>query len=192
MAELVKEGKVRYLGLSEMSAETLRRACRVHPIAAVQSEYSLWTRDPEETGVLTACRELGVGFVPYRPLGRGFLAGKIKGPDSLAADDFRRQNPRFAAENLTKNLELLQRVEQMAEREGLQPGPSSPCAWVLAQGDDVVPIPGTKRRKYLEENIGAAADATFLPEDLNLLGQLRFDDRRRSLPAWRTMTSINR
>jgi aryl-alcohol dehydrogenase-like predicted oxidoreductase len=170
MAELVKAGKVRYLGLSEVSAETLRRACKVHPIAAVQSEYSLWTRDPEETGVLAACRELGVGFVSYSPLGRGFLAGKIRGVDSLAADDFRRQTPRFAQENLPKNLELLQRVEQTASERGCSPS-QLVLAWLLAQGDDIVPIPGTKHRRYLEENVGAAA-VRLLPEDLTLLGQL--------------------
>ncbi len=170
MADLVKAGKVRYLGLSEPSAETLRRACKVHPIAAVQNEYSLWTRDPEENGVLAACRELGVGLVPYSPLGRGFLAGKIKVADHLAPDDFRRQNPRFAEENLPKNLELLQRVEQLADEKGCSPAQLA-LAWVLAQGDDCVPIPGTKRRKYLEENIGAIA-VRLLPEDLALLDQL--------------------
>jgi aryl-alcohol dehydrogenase-like predicted oxidoreductase len=170
MAELVRAGKVRYLGLSEISVETLRRAHRVHPIAALQSEYSLWTRDPETTGVLAACRELGVGLVPYSPLGRGFLAGKIRGTGSLAPDDFRRQNPRFAEQNLPKNLELLQRIEQMASDRGCSPAQLA-LAWVLAQGDDVVPIPGTKRRKYLEENIGAVA-VRLLPEDLALLGQL--------------------
>jgi aryl-alcohol dehydrogenase-like predicted oxidoreductase len=170
MADLVKAGKVRHLGLSEVSADTLRRADRVHPIAAVQSEYSLWTRDPEESGVLAACRELGVGIVPYSPLGRGFLAGKIKAADQLPPGDFRRQNPRFAQENLPKNLELLQRVEQLADEKGCSPAQLA-LAWVLAQGEDVVPIPGTKRRKYLEENLGALA-VRLLPEDLRLLGQL--------------------
>jgi aryl-alcohol dehydrogenase-like predicted oxidoreductase len=170
MAQLVDEGKVRHLGLSEVSAETLRAASKIHPIAAVQSEYSLWTRDPEENGVIAACRELGIGFVAYSPLGRGFLAGKIKALGALSQDDFRRQHPRFAEDNLTKNLSLLQRVEQLASERGCSPAQLA-LAWVLAQGQDIVPIPGTKRRKYLEEDIGAAA-VRLLPEDLALLGQL--------------------
>jgi aryl-alcohol dehydrogenase-like predicted oxidoreductase len=189
MAELVGEGKVRHLGLSEVSAETLRAACKVHPIAAVQSEYSLWTRDPEENGVIAACRELGVGFVAYSPLGRGFLAGKIKALGSLSQDDFRRQHPRFAEDNLTKNLSLLQRVEQLASERGCSPAQLA-LAWVLAQGQDVVPIPGTKRRKYLEEDIGAVT-VRLLPEDLALLGQLAaMTSGARYSPAG--MTSVNR
>ena len=153
MAALVQAGKVRFLGLSEASAETLARACKVHPITALQSEYSLWTRDPEE-GVLAACRRLGVGFVPYSPLGRGFLTGAISRPEDLAEDDYRRHSPRFQGENFGKNLELARRVHEIAAKVGCTPGQLA-LAWVLAQGDDIVPIPGTKRRRYLEENIAA-------------------------------------
>jgi aryl-alcohol dehydrogenase-like predicted oxidoreductase len=153
MAGLVREGKVRFLGLSEAGAETLRRACRVHPIAALQSEYSLWSRDPED-GVLRACRELGIGFVAYSPLGRGFLSGEIRRFEDLAADDYRRFSPRFQGENFAKNLELVGRVQQLAREKGCTPSQLA-LAWVLAQGDDVVPIPGTKRRARLEENAGA-------------------------------------
>jgi len=142
MAELVKEGKVRYLGLSEASTKTLKRAARVHPIAALQSEYSLWTRDPEDE-VLPACRELGIGFVAYSPLGRGFLTGNLK-PTDLAPDDFRRTVPRFQGENLDRNAELVSRVEAMAKEKNCKPAQLA-LAWVLAQGDDIVPIPGTKR-----------------------------------------------
>jgi aryl-alcohol dehydrogenase-like predicted oxidoreductase len=153
MAELVKAGKVRYLGLSEAGPETLRRACKVHPISALQTEYSLWTRDPED-GILATCRELGIGFVAYSPLGRGFLTGQIKKFDDLAADDFRRFSPRFQGANFEKNLELVARVTELASRKGCTPGQLA-LAWVMAQGDDIVPIPGTKRVKYLEENVGA-------------------------------------
>ncbi len=153
MAELVVAGKVRYLGLSEASAETIRRAHAVHPITAVQSEYSLWTRDPEEN-VLQTCRELGIGFVPYSPLGRGFLTGQIKRYEDLAEDDYRRQSPRFQGANFQRNLDLVQRVGQLAREKHCTPGQLA-LAWVLAQGDDIVPIPGTKRRKYLGENVGA-------------------------------------
>jgi aryl-alcohol dehydrogenase-like predicted oxidoreductase len=153
MAELVKAGKVRYVGMSEASAETIRRAHAVHPITALQTEYSLWTRDPED-GVLATCRELGVGFVAYSPLGRGFLTGQITKYDDLAPDDFRRSNPRFQGENFAKNLELVERVTQLAKQKGCTPGQLA-LAWVLAQGDDIVPIPGTKRRTFLEENLGA-------------------------------------
>jgi len=153
MAELVTEGKVRYLGLSEASAKTLRRAVKVHPIAALQTEYSLWTRDPEEE-ILATCRELGIGFVAYSPLGRGFLTGQFKSFYDLPADDYRRYSPRFQGENFQKNLDLVKQVELMAREKGCQPSQLA-LAWVLAQGDDVVPIPGTKRRKYLEENMGA-------------------------------------
>jgi aryl-alcohol dehydrogenase-like predicted oxidoreductase len=153
MAELVKAGKVRYLGLSEASAETLRRAVKVHPITALQSEYSLWTRDPEN-GILATCRELGIGFVAYSPLGRGFLTGQFQKFEDFAADDFRRHSPRFQGENFQKNLDLVRRVEEIAREKGCKPSQLA-LAWVLAQGNDIVPIPGTKRRKYLEENIGA-------------------------------------
>src|ERR1700722_8602064 len=153
MAQLVKEGKVRYLGLSEASAKTLRRAMKVHPIAALQTEYSLWTRDPEDE-VLGACRELGIGFVAYSPLGRGFLTGQFQKFEDLPADDYRRNSPRFQGENFQKNLDLLHSVEELAKEKGCQPSQLA-LAWVLAQGNDIVPIPGTKRRKYLEENLGA-------------------------------------
>jgi aryl-alcohol dehydrogenase-like predicted oxidoreductase len=156
MAELVKAGKVRHLGLSECSAETLRRAHAVHPIAAVQSEYSLWSRDPERPGgILEACRELGVGFVPYSPLGRGFLTGKVKRLEDLGADDFRHTTPRFARENFDRNLRLVAEVEAIAADKRCSPGQLA-LAWLLAQGDFIAPIPGTKRRKYLEDNAGAA------------------------------------
>ncbi|MHB8383848.1 MAG: aldo/keto reductase [Candidatus Binataceae bacterium] len=153
MAELVKQGKVRYLGLSEASANTLRRACKVHQITALQSEYSLWTRDPEDE-ILPACRELKIGLVAYSPLGRGFLTGQIRKFEDLAADDYRRFSPRFQGENFGKNLELVARVEAIAKEKGCNASQLA-LAWVLAQGDDIVPIPGTKRRKYLEENLGA-------------------------------------
>jgi aryl-alcohol dehydrogenase-like predicted oxidoreductase len=153
MAELVKAGKVRYLGLSEASAQTLRRAVNVHPITALQTEYSLWTRDPEN-GILDTCRELGIGFVAYSPLGRGFLTGQFRRFEDLPADDYRRNSPRFQGENFQKNLDLVRRVEEMAREKGCKPSQLA-LAWVLAQGDEVVPIPGTKRRKYLEENAGA-------------------------------------
>ena len=154
MAELVRAGKVRYLGLSEAGVETLRRAHKVHPIAALQSEYSLWSRDPED-GVLTCCRELGIGFVAYSPLGRGFLSGEIKRFDDLAANDYRRFSPRFQGDNFAKNLALVERIKQIAATKRCTPSQLA-LAWTLAQGDDVVPIPGTKRRKYLEENLAAA------------------------------------
>jgi aryl-alcohol dehydrogenase-like predicted oxidoreductase len=168
MAELVKQGKVKYLGLSEAGVETLRRASAVHPISALQTEYSLWSRDPED-GILAACRALGIGFVAYSPLGRGFLAGQIKRFEDLAADDYRRHSPRFQGENFAKNLELVKRVESLAREKGCTASQLA-LAWVLAQGDDVVPIPGTKRRKYLEENVASgeialsAADRKRLDE----------------------------
>ena len=163
MAALVQAGKVRYLGLSEASANTLERACAVHPITAVQSEYSLWSREPE-TDVLAACRRLGVGFVAYSPLGRGFLTGAIQKPDDFAEDDYRRLSPRFQGENFTKNLALVEKIRQLADRKGCRPSQLA-LAWVLAQGDDIVPIPGTKRRRYLEENV-AAADVAFTAAEL--------------------------
>jgi aryl-alcohol dehydrogenase-like predicted oxidoreductase len=169
MAQLVKEGKVRYLGLSEAGSKTIRRAYAEHPITALQSEYSLWTRDPE-AGVLATCRELGVGFVPYSPLGRGVLTGKITKLEDLAQDDFRRTNPRFEGGNLSKNLELANRISQMAAEKGCTPGQLA-LAWVLAQGEDIVPIFGTKRRAYLEENIGALS-VNLTAEDLKRLDRL--------------------
>jgi len=153
MAQLVKEGKVRYPGLSEAGAQTLRRAIRVHPIAALQTEYSLWTRDPEEV-ILATVRELGIGFVAYSPLGRGFLTGQFKRFEDLAQDDFRRNSPRFQGENFQKNLDLVTRVHQLAKEKGCTPSQFA-LAWVLAQGKDIVPIPGTKRRTYLVDNAGA-------------------------------------
>jgi aryl-alcohol dehydrogenase-like predicted oxidoreductase len=163
MAELVRKGKVRFLGLSEANAETIRRAHAVHPITALQSEYSLWTRDPEED-VIPACRELGIGFVPYSPLGRGFLTGKIRKPEDLPADDYRRTTPRFQEENFQRNLDLVKRVEEIAREKRCTPAQLA-LAWVLAQGGDIVPIPGTKRRKYLQENVGAL-DVDLTSKDL--------------------------
>jgi aryl-alcohol dehydrogenase-like predicted oxidoreductase len=154
MAELVREGKVRYLGLSEAGVETLRRASAVHPITALQTEYSLWSLDPEDA-ILPTCRELGIGFVAYSPLGRGFLTGAIKSVDDLDEDDYRRTNPRFVGENFERNLELVRTVEELAASKGVTPAQLA-LAWVLAQGEDIVPIPGTKRRARLEENVGAA------------------------------------
>ncbi|WP_210464702.1 aldo/keto reductase [Rufibacter roseolus] len=153
MAELVKEGKVRYLGLSEASAATLRKASRVHPISALQTEYSLWSRDVEDE-ILPACRELGIGFVPYSPLGRGFLTGQFKTLEDIPEDDYRRHSPRFQGENFQKNLDLVQKIEELAGKKGCSASQLA-LAWLLAQGEDIVPIPGTKRRKYLEENVGA-------------------------------------
>jgi aryl-alcohol dehydrogenase-like predicted oxidoreductase len=153
MAQLVREGKIRYLGLSEASPATLRRAHAVHPIAALQTEYSLWTRDPEDE-VLKTTRELGIAFVAYSPLGRGFLTGQFKKFEDLAADDYRRFSPRFQGENFQKNLDLVARVEALARERHCTPGQLA-LAWLLAQGEDIIPIPGTKRRKYLEENVGA-------------------------------------
>jgi aryl-alcohol dehydrogenase-like predicted oxidoreductase len=163
MAELVRAGKVRYLGLSEAAPETLRRACKIHPISALQTEYSLWSRDPED-GLLDVCRELGIGFVSYSPLGRGFLAGQFKRFEDLAPDDFRRNSPRFMGDNFQRNLDTVARIEQIAREKGCTASQLA-LAWVMAQGEDIVPIPGTKRRKYLEEN-AAAADVTLSPQDL--------------------------
>ena len=163
MAGLVAEGKVRYLGLSEVGPRTLRRAYAIHPITAVQSEYSLWTRDPEN-GILAACRELGVGFVPFSPLGRGFLSGKVRSLDGLPETDFRRGVPRFQGPNLARNLELVGGLEALARERGVTAAQLA-LAWLLAQGEEIVPIPGTKRRKYLEEN-AAAADLTLSRSDL--------------------------
>ena len=156
MAELVQQGKVRYLGLSEASAATLERAHNVHPISALQSEYSLWSRDQEHNGCLAACQRLGIAFVPYSPLGRGFLTGALQSPDDFSADDYRRFSPRFQGENFGKNLELVKRVQALAADKGVSAGQLA-LAWVLAQGDFIIPIPGTKQRKYLEENVAALA-----------------------------------
>lgn len=169
MAGLVKEGKVRHLGLSEAGPQTLRRACAVHPITALQTEYSLWSREPEDE-ILTTCRELGIGFVAYSPLGRGFLTGQIKRFEDFPADDYRRQSPRFQGENFQKNLELVQRIEEIADNKGCKPSQLA-LAWVLAQGEDIVPIPGTKRRQYLQEN-AAAADIVLTPEDLQQINEI--------------------
>jgi len=166
LAGLVKAGKIRHIGLSEASVSTLERAHKIHPITALQSEYSLWTRDPEN-GTLAACRRLGIGFVPYSPLGRGFLTGAIRRPDDFAEDDYRRRSPRFQGENFAKNLALVDKVRSIATDIGCTPGQLA-LAWVLAQGDDLVPIPGTKRRKYLEENVGALA-IRLSPEQLSAL-----------------------
>ncbi|MDQ0770416.1 aryl-alcohol dehydrogenase-like predicted oxidoreductase [Pseudarthrobacter defluvii] len=169
MAELVQAGKVRHLGLSEASADTIRRAHAVHPITALQTEYSLWEREPE-TKVFPVLAELGIGFVPYSPLGRGFLTGQIRSVDDFAEDDFRRHSPRFQGENFTRNLELVDRVKELADRKGCTPGQLA-LAWLLAQGEHVVPIPGTKKRERLRENLGAV-DLELGVEDLQLLEQL--------------------
>ncbi|MFK0150802.1 aldo/keto reductase [Streptomyces sp. NPDC090499] len=163
LAELVAEGKVRHIGLSEASAETIRRANAVHPIAAVQTEYSLWSRDPEDE-VLPACRELGIGFVPYSPLGRGFLAGRFSSPEDLDANDWRRTGPRFTGDNLEANLRLAAKVQEIAAEKEVTPAQLA-LAWVLAQGEDIVPIPGTKRVTYLEQNAGAV-DVELTKDDL--------------------------
>ena len=169
MAQLIKEGKVRFLGLSEAGARTLRRAVKIHPISALQTEYSLWTRDPEDE-ILPACRELGIGFVAYSPLGRGFLTGQFKRFDDLPADDYRRSSPRFQGENFNRNLDLVRRVEEIAREKNCKPSQLA-LAWVLAQGEDIVPIPGTKRRKYLEENVGAL-DVHLSGDDLRRIDQV--------------------
>jgi len=169
MAQLVEEGKVRYLGLSEAGPKTIRRAHAVHPITAIQNEYSLWTRDPED-GVLPTCRELGIGFVPYSPLGRGVLTGKITRLEDLGKDDFRRTNPRFEESTFKKKLELAHGVSQMAAEKGCTPGQLA-LAWVLAQGESIVPIFGTKRRPYLEENVGAL-NVSLTAEDLKRMDEL--------------------
>ncbi|MFT0474271.1 aldo/keto reductase [Pseudomonas antarctica] len=170
MAELVKQGKVRYLGLSEASAASLERAHKVHPISALQSEYSLWSRDQEDNGCLAACQRLGIAFVPYSPLGRGFLTGALKSPDDFAADDYRRSSPRFQGENFAKNLLLVDQVQALAAEKGITAGQLA-LAWVLAQGDYLIPIPGTKQRKYLEENV-AALDITLSPAELAALASI--------------------
>jgi len=166
MAELVREGKVRFLGLSEAGPETLRRASKVHAIAALQTEFSLWSRDPERT-VLAACRELGIGFVPFSPLGRGFLTGMVKDPATLVESDVRRGLPRFQQENISHNISLVERLESMAQARRCSPAQLA-LAWLLHKGDDIVPIPGTKRRRYLEENI-EAVNITLTPDEMNSL-----------------------
>jgi aryl-alcohol dehydrogenase-like predicted oxidoreductase len=170
MAKLVEEGKVKYLGLSEASAETLRRASKIHPIAALQSEYSLWTRDVEDNEVLETCRELGIGFVAYSPLGRGFLSGEIKKFEDLAEDDYRRHSPRFQGENFAKNMQLVEEIEKIADEKGITTSQLA-LAWTLVQGDDIVPIPGTKRRKYLEQN-AEAANVELSAEELKRIDEV--------------------
>ena len=187
MAELVQEGKVRHIGLSEAGPETLRRAHATHPIAALQTEYSLWTRDVEEE-ILPLCRELGIGFVPYSPLGRGFLSGRFASPDDIEDDDFRKNNPRFGEENFRRNQGLADAVAVLAAEKGCTSAQLA-LAWVLAQGDDVVPIPGTKRRTYLEENLGAA-DVALTDEDLRRLDALPRPVGDRYDPSG--MASLNR
>ena len=169
MAELVPQGKVRHLGLSEASPETIRRAHAVHPITALQTEYSLWSRDPEAE-ILPTVRELGIGFVPYSPLGRGFLTGRFTKPDDFDEDDFRRNHPRFQGDNFARNLDLVERVRAIAVEKGCTPGQLA-LAWVLSRGEDVVPIPGTKHVRYLEENVGAL-DVTLTGEDLARLDEV--------------------
>ena len=188
MAELVEAGKVRYLGLSEASPETIRRAHAVHPISALQTEYSLWTRDPED-GPLPTCRELGIGFVAYSPLGRGFLTGQIKSPDDFAEGDFRGHLPRFQGENFQRNLDLVAHVEQIAEEKGRTPGQVA-LAWLLTRGGDVVPIPGTKRRRYLEEN-AESADVELTDDDLERLEQA-FPQGAAAGERYPDMSSIDR
>jgi aryl-alcohol dehydrogenase-like predicted oxidoreductase len=163
MADLIREGKVRYIGLSEAGPMTIRRASQEHPIAALQTEYSLWTRDPEDE-ILPLCRELGIGFVAYSPLGRGFLTGRFRNFEDLPADDYRRNSPRFQGENFQRNLDLVERVEEIAGRKKCSPAQLA-LAWLLAQGEDIVPIPGTKQRRYLEQNI-AALEVELTPADL--------------------------
>jgi aryl-alcohol dehydrogenase-like predicted oxidoreductase len=169
MADLVSDGKVRFIGLSEAGVQTLRRAHGVHPISALQTEYSLWSRDPEEE-LLDTCRELGIGFVAYSPLGRGFLTGQIRRFEDLPEGDYRRESPRFQGENFKRNLDLVARIEKMAAAKGCTPAQLA-LAWVLAQGEDIVPIPGTKRRKYLEQNV-AAMDVTLTAADLKQIDEV--------------------
>jgi aryl-alcohol dehydrogenase-like predicted oxidoreductase len=169
MAQLVQEGKIRHIGLSEASPQTLRRAVKVHPITALQTEYSLWSREPEDE-LLATCRELGVGFVAYSPLGRGFLTGQFKRFEDLPQDDYRRFSPRFEGENFQRNLDLVRSVEEIAKEKGCKPSQLA-LAWVLAQDMNIVPIPGTKRRKYLEENV-AAIDVKLTKEDLRRLEEI--------------------
>ncbi|KRG71675.1 aldo/keto reductase [Pseudoxanthomonas dokdonensis] len=170
MARLVEQGKVRYLGMSEAAPATLRRAHAVHPITALQSEYSLWSRDPEDNGVLQTCRELDIGFVPYSPLGRGFLTGAITSPEDFDADDYRRSSPRFIGDNFQRNLQLVEQVRQLATDKGVTPSQLA-LAWVLAQGEHIVPIPGTKRQRYLDENL-AALDVVLSESELDAIAAI--------------------
>jgi len=188
MKELVQAGKVRYLGLSEASPDTIRRAHAVHPISALQTEYSLWSRDPEAE-ILPTLRELGIGFVPYSPLGRGFLTGQIKSVDDLAPDDFRRHNPRFQGENFDKNMRMVDAVNDLAAQKGCTPSQLA-LAWLLAQGDDIAPIPGTKRVKYLEDNLGAV-NVTLSAGELQQLGDI-FPVGAATGERYPDMSSINR
>jgi len=190
MSELIRAGKVRHLGLSEAAPATIRRAVKVHPIAALQTEYSLWTREVEAE-ILTTCRELGIGFVPYSPLGRGFLTGKIQKPDDLAATDWRRNGPRFEADNIERNLAMVRRLEGLAKRKGVKPAQLA-LAWVLAQGEDIVPIPGTKHRHFLEENV-AALEIELTKEDLAELDKAApaGSTAGARYPAW-SMAAVNR
>lgn len=190
MAELVQQGKVRYLGLSEAAPATIRRAYTVHPISALQTEYSLWSREPEDE-ILPTLRELGIGFVPYSPLGRGFLTGTIASTDDFAIDDYRRSSPRFQGDNFIKNLQLVEQVKAISLEKGITAGQLA-LAWLLAQGDDIVPIPGTKRRTYLQENIGAT-NVTLTSEDINRINSvapqgIAAGDRY----AIQSMSSVNR
>lgn len=169
MSRLVDEGKIRFIGLSEVPPDIIRRAHAIHPLTAIQSEYSLWTRDPEPE-VLGVCRELGIGFVPYSPLGRGFLTGRIEKPSDISPDDWRSRIPRFQGDNFQRNLDQLARLKDIAAEKGCSPGQLA-LAWVLAQGENIVPMPGTKRRKYLEENIGAV-DVHLTPEELRRLDEI--------------------
>jgi aryl-alcohol dehydrogenase-like predicted oxidoreductase len=190
MAELVQQGKVRYLGMSEAAPATIRRAQAVHPITALQTEYSLWSRDPEDE-ILATVRELGIGFVAYSPLGRGFLSGAIARPEDLAPDDYRRNSPRFQGENFNKNLQLVEQVRTIASEKGVTPSQLT-LAWLLAQGEDIVPIPGTKRRTYLEENI-AATEIHLTPDDLRRIDEVapKGGAAGERYPA-QTMTTVNR
>ena len=188
MAELVREGKVRYLGLSEAAPDTLRRAQAIHPISALQTEYSLWSRDPEDE-VLPTVRELGIGFVAYSPLGRGFLTGRFQSPEDLEEGDFRRRNPRFQGENFQRNLEFVERVREIAEEKNATPAQLA-LAWVLAQGEDIVPIPGTKRRERLEENV-AALDVELTDADLERI-EAAFPKGATAGDRYPDMSTINR
>ncbi|EMJ99655.1 MULTISPECIES: aldo/keto reductase [unclassified Leptospira] len=190
MADLVKQGKVKYIGLSEAGIDTIKRAAKVHPISALQTEYSLWTRDPED-GILQTCRELGIGFVAYSPLGRGFLTGQIQKFEDLDPSDFRRNSPRFQGENFQKNLELVSKIKEIANEKSVTAGQLA-LAWVLAQGQDIVPIAGTKRRKYLEENIGASS-VKLSKEDLDRINSVAPKDAAAGLryPAT-SMGSVGR
>jgi aryl-alcohol dehydrogenase-like predicted oxidoreductase len=170
MSRLIEEGKIRHIGLSEASADSVRRASSVYPITALQSEYSLWTRDVEQNDVLKTCRELGIGLVPYSPLGRGMLSGEIKSFDDLPENDFRRTNPRFQGENFARNLQLVEKVKALAQENGVKASQLA-LAWVLAQGEDIVPIPGTKRRKYIEQN-AAAVDITLTDDELKQIDEI--------------------